>query len=109
MRNEGRVRGSANGSGAGRYPRVGQCRGELAGDVEALAMGNNAFALDLHSAVSSRDGNICISPYSISSALAMTYADALHFMGRLAEPLAKQEQCVGGRARGGNPWTEADD
>lgn len=47
-----------------------------AGDVEALVRGNNAFAFDLYSVVSSRDGNLFISPYSISSALAMTYAGA---------------------------------
>jgi serpin B len=45
-------------------------------DVEALVRGNNAFALDLYSALSSCDGNLFISPYSISSALAMTYAGA---------------------------------
>ncbi|HBK59873.1 MAG TPA: serpin family protein [Firmicutes bacterium] len=47
-----------------------------AGDVKALVSGNNAFAFDLYSVVSSRDGNLFISPYSISSALAMTYAGA---------------------------------
>ncbi|HON43667.1 MAG TPA: serpin family protein, partial [Bacillota bacterium] len=47
-----------------------------AGDVEALVRGNNAFAVGLYSAVSYRDGNLFISPYSISSALAMTYAGA---------------------------------
>ena len=47
-----------------------------AGDVETLVRGNNAFAFDLYSVVSSRDGSLFISPYSISSALAMTYAGA---------------------------------
>jgi serpin B len=45
-------------------------------DVEALVRGNNAFAFDLYSVVSSREGNLFVSPYSISSALAMTYAGA---------------------------------
>ena len=45
-------------------------------DVGALVRGNNAFAVGLYSAVSYRDGNLFISPYSISSALAMTYAGA---------------------------------
>ncbi len=45
-------------------------------DVWALVRGNNAFAFDLYSVVSSQDGNVFISPYSISSALAMTYAGA---------------------------------
>ncbi|WP_254861485.1 serpin family protein [Halovivax gelatinilyticus] len=39
-----------------------------------LAAGNAAFALDLHRQVA--DGNTFISPYSISAALAMTYAGA---------------------------------
>ncbi len=47
-----------------------------ADDVQALVRGNNAFAFDLYSAVSSREGNLFVSPYSISSALAMTYAGA---------------------------------
>ncbi|HNU94494.1 MAG TPA: serpin family protein, partial [Bacillota bacterium] len=44
--------------------------------VEALVRGNNAFAFDLYSVVSYREGNLFVSPYSISSALAMTYAGA---------------------------------
>jgi len=45
---------------------------ELAG----LAEGNTAFALDLYQQLASREGNLFYSPYSISSALAMTYAGA---------------------------------
>ncbi|MBN2798063.1 MAG: hypothetical protein JXX28_02860, partial [Deltaproteobacteria bacterium] len=45
----------------------------LAGVVD----GNNAFALDLFAAVNDRpDENLFISPFSVSSALAMTYAGA---------------------------------
>ncbi len=56
-----------------------------------LAAGNNAFALDLYHRLSEADdGNLFFSPYSLSTALAMTYAgaagetaaqmaDALHF------------------------------
>lgn len=46
------------------------------GDAPTLVEGNNAFALDLYRTLSSRDGNLVLSPYSISLALAMTYAGA---------------------------------
>ena len=42
----------------------------------ALVEGNNTFALELYSKLSAGDGNLFLSPYSISSALAMTYAGA---------------------------------
>lgn len=45
---------------------------ELAG----LADGNTAFALDLYQQLASGEGNLFYSPYSISAALAMTYAGA---------------------------------
>jgi serpin B len=45
---------------------------ELAG----LADGNTAFAVDLYQKLASQEGNLFYSPYSISSALAMTYAGA---------------------------------
>ncbi len=47
-----------------------------ASDLKTLADGNTAFALDLYKALSSKDGNFFYSPYSISLALAMTYAGA---------------------------------
>ncbi|MFH1231262.1 MAG: serpin family protein [Planctomycetota bacterium] len=45
-------------------------------DSEKLVDGNNEFALNLYAALSWKDDNIFFSPYSISSALAMTYAGA---------------------------------
>ncbi len=45
-------------------------------ELEQLAIGNNAFALDLYQAVRGVQGNLFYSPYSISVALAMTYAGA---------------------------------
>ncbi len=45
-------------------------------DVLALARGNNEFAFDLYARLAQKDGNLIFSPYSISSALAMTYAGA---------------------------------
>ncbi len=45
-------------------------------DVGAIANGNNAFALDLYQQLRAEGGNLFFSPYSLSSALAMTYAGA---------------------------------
>jgi serpin B len=60
-------------------------------DMDTLVEGNSEFAFDLYQALADRDGNLFYSPYSISEALAMTYAgargeteeqmeDALHFI-----------------------------
>lgn len=46
-------------------------------DLDNLATGNNAFAFEFYQAIRSEEGNILYSPYSISAALAMTYAGAL--------------------------------
>ena len=59
--------------------------------LEELVRGNSAFAFDLYAALASEEGNLFFSPYSISLALAMTYAgargeterqmaEALHFL-----------------------------
>jgi len=47
-----------------------------AGDAIALRDGNAAFAFDLQRALAKSDANLAFSPYSISLALAMTYAGA---------------------------------
>ena len=47
-----------------------------ASKVAALVGGNTAFALDLYQAMNDSGGNLFISPYSISLALAMAYAGA---------------------------------
>lgn len=44
--------------------------------LEAVIKGNGAFALDLYQELRATQGNLFISPYSISSALAMAYAGA---------------------------------
>ena len=45
-------------------------------DVKALVEGNEAFALDLYQQMKGAEGNLFFSPYSISTALATTYAGA---------------------------------
>ena len=46
------------------------------GQMAALVEGNTAFAADLYQELRGTDGNLFFSPYSISTALAMTYAGA---------------------------------
>src|SRR5437660_11971290 len=45
-------------------------------DVPAVVQGDTAFALDLYARLRGEDGNLFFSPYSISTALAMTRAGA---------------------------------
>jgi len=45
-------------------------------ELTTLVSGNSAFAFDLYQALREEDGNLFYSPYSISLALAMTYAGA---------------------------------
>jgi len=45
-------------------------------DLMLLADGNSTFAFDLYQALRDEEGNLFYSPYSISLALAMTYAGA---------------------------------
>jgi serpin B len=47
-----------------------------ADDQAMLVEGNSAFAFELYQALREQDGNLFYSPYSISLALAMTYAGA---------------------------------
>ena len=55
-------------------------------DVRAAVEGNNAFAVDLYHRLRTEEGNLFLSPYSISTALAMTYAGA---RGETAEEMRK--------------------
>lgn len=45
-------------------------------DQKALVSGNSGFALDLYQQVRKKEGNLFYSPFSISTALAMTWAGA---------------------------------
>ncbi len=49
---------------------------DAARDAAALADASNRFAFDLYGRLRGREGNLFFSPYSLSSALAMTYAGA---------------------------------
>ena len=54
-------------------------------DMTTLVSGNSAFAFDLYQALRDEEGNLFYSPYSISQALAMTYAGA---RGETAQQMA---------------------
>lgn len=45
-------------------------------DLQPFVAGNTAFAFDLYGELKKAEGNLFFSPYSLSSALAMTYAGA---------------------------------
>src|SRR5881392_2657891 len=47
-----------------------------ADDVGLAASATNQFAIDLHRQLATGDHNLCVSPYSIETALAMTFAGA---------------------------------
>jgi serine protease inhibitor len=55
----------------------------------ALVRGNTAFALDLYTRLAQEDGNRFLSPLSISTALAMTYAGA---EGETALPMSSSSR-----------------
>ena len=55
-------------------------------DLKALVEGNNEFAFDLYAQLAKKEGNVFFSPYSISTALGMTYAGA---RGNTAKEMAK--------------------
>jgi serpin B len=61
-----------------------------------LVEGNSAFAFELYQALKGKDGNLFYSPYSISLALAMTYAGA---RGETAQQMANTLQFLLEQAR----------
>lgn len=56
-----------------------------------LVEGNSAFAFELYQALRGEEGNLFYSPYSISLALAMTYAGA---NGETAQQMADRKSVV---------------
>jgi serpin B len=86
-------------------------------DVQSLVEGNNAFALDLYRQLSTQNGNLIYSPFSISLALAMTYAgargetesqmaDVLHFPGQDVTHAAFNTLDLALAASGQSPTTD---
>ena len=55
---------------------MGAALGAEAITKAGVVKGNNTFALDLYGRLREKEGNLFFSPYSISTALAMTYAGA---------------------------------
>lgn len=49
---------------------------EMPADVRSVVASSNTFALELFDVIREEEGNIFLSPYSIATALAMTYAGA---------------------------------
>ena len=90
--------------------------GAAENDTRAVVAGNTEFALDLYAKLRNEDGNLFLSPYSISTALAMTYAgargntatqmaDVLHFsleQERLHPAFAALESSVKAAGDGSN-------
>jgi serpin B len=64
---------------------VAQAPMALPADAAKVAQDANAFAHELYAKLAQRDGNLFFSPYSISTALAMTYAGA---RGETAQQMA---------------------
>ena len=54
--------------------------------MHEVVQGNNQFAIDIYARLRQQPGNLFFSPYSLSTALAMTYAGA---RGETAEQMAK--------------------
>jgi serpin B len=59
---------------------------EISALLDTVVKGNSSFALDLYNRLRKQEGNLFFSPYSISTALAMTYAGA---GGQTATEMAK--------------------
>ena len=57
-------------------PCLGAERGDAAPDAREAVRAGNAFALRLYARLKDAPGNLFLSPYSLSSALAMTYLGA---------------------------------
>jgi serpin B len=65
-------------------------------DLRELARGNNQFALELYQQLKAEKGNLFLSPYSISTALAMTATGA---RGPTAEEMSKVLHLTGGAGK----------
>jgi serine protease inhibitor len=68
------------------WPATALGQVERGAPTAVVVKDSNAFALSLYDELANKDGNLFFSPYSISTALAMTYAGA---RGETAEQMAK--------------------
>jgi serpin B len=87
---------------------IGSAAGSFGADIpaakekpeEAVVEGNNRFAVELYAKLREQEGNLFFSPYSISAALAMTYAGARgETEAQMAKVLHFPSQTVGGQER----------
>lgn len=67
------------------FIKIGQAQ-EGKSDIDIVVKGSNEFGLDLYAKLKGKEGNLFFSPYSISTALAMTYAGA---RGETAKQMAE--------------------
>lgn len=75
-RGAGRAAAPTQGDPVEVLPVQGSPAGQAIDRGGGLAAGNTAFAVDLYHQLRTAEGNLFFSPYSISTALAMTYAGA---------------------------------
>src|SRR5215468_5487711 len=63
-------------SGSGDIITARQIPAAVRADAAAIAQANNHFACDLYAKLAAQDGNVFVSPFSISTAMAMVDAGA---------------------------------
>jgi serpin B len=78
------VLGCAKPGGAGKPGKLADDRDATSGGISKVVAANNEFACKLYAQLKDAPGNIFFSPFSISTALAMTYEGA---RGRTAEEM----------------------
>lgn len=103
-REEAKVGGGAERGEATAPTGAGAEGGAPDAALERIVTGNTRFALDLYGRIKG-DGNLFFSPYSVSTALAMTYAGA---RGETEREMADVLGFAGAGARGDEPAARAE-